>query len=77
MMKRLFCTFVFLALAAAQHVSAATAAPFPGLPTNGTVLSQPTQIMLLMTLLTLLPAIIMSITPFLGSLSSFIFFGRP
>ena len=54
-----------LLVLAALPLSAATAAPFPGLPANGTMLSQPTQIILLLTLLTMIPAIVMSITPFL------------
>jgi flagellar biosynthetic protein FliP len=40
-------------------------APFPGLPLNGAAVSQPMQIIILLTLLTILPAIVMSITPFL------------
>jgi flagellar biosynthetic protein FliP len=66
-MKRLLAVAAFLAgaLETGTHLSAATTAPFPGLPSGGTMLSQPTQIVILMTLLTLLPAIIMSITPFL------------
>lgn len=44
---------------------AASAATVPGLPANGTILSEPTQIILMLTLLTMLPAIVMSITPFL------------
>ncbi len=47
--------------ALALPVRAATAPPVPG----QNVLSTPMQIILLMTLLTLLPAIIMSVTPFL------------
>jgi flagellar biosynthetic protein FliP len=43
----------------------AAAIPFPGLPANGAAVSQPMQIIILLTLLTVLPAIIMSITPFL------------
>lgn len=55
-----------IALLVAVFAPAASAAtPFPGLPSNGTILSEPMQVLLLLTLLTLLPAIVMSITPFL------------
>lgn len=43
----------------------AASTPFPGLPANGAPVSQPMQIIILLTLLTVLPAIVMSITPFL------------
>jgi flagellar biosynthetic protein FliP len=43
----------------------AASSPLSGLPVDGTKLSQPMQIILLLTLLTVLPAIVMSITPFL------------
>ncbi len=61
-MKRLV---VLAGLWSGASLLAAPATPFPGLPSNGTVLSEPTQIILLLTLLTMLPAIVMSITPFL------------
>ena len=55
---------LFALMAAPIH--AATASSAPGvLPTNVKDLSTPMQIVILMTLLTLLPAIVMSITPFL------------
>jgi len=52
-----------LFFAAAAH--GATTVPFPGLPGGGVALSQPMQIIITLTLLSLLPAIVMSITPFL------------
>lgn len=58
-MRRLF----FLAMAALP-LAAAPAAP-PSLLPGGKELGAPMQIIVLMTLLTLLPAIVMSITPFL------------
>jgi len=44
---------------------ALAATPFPGLGGTGATVSQPMQIIILLTLLTVLPAIVMSITPFL------------
>ena len=60
MMRRLFAFLLF-----GLPMLAAPAAAFPGLPANGTMLSEPTQVILLLTLLTLLPGVVMSITPFL------------
>jgi flagellar biosynthesis protein FliP len=54
-----------LLLVAGLPLFAASTTPVPGLPANGTILSEPTQIILMLTLLTMLPAIVMSITPFL------------
>ena len=60
-MKRCLCL-----LALALRVSAATPSPLPSLlPAGQSSLSTPMQIIILMTVLTLLPAIVMSITPFL------------
>ena len=60
-MKRCLCLF-----ALALRVSAATPSPLPSLlPAGQSSLSTPMQIIILMTVLTLLPAIVMSITPFL------------
>lgn len=56
---------LLLLLAGTPLMAASSTASLPGLPTNGTVLSQPTQIVILLTLLTMVPAIVMSITPFL------------
>ena len=69
-MKRLFQLIVFLLVAAAVARAAQPASPGP-LPLfgisaqNGTTLSVPMQIVILLTLMTLLPAAVMSITPFL------------
>ncbi|HEX9012060.1 MAG TPA: flagellar type III secretion system pore protein FliP [Anaerolineaceae bacterium] len=54
-------------LAAALPVPALAAAPggFPGISVNGSGVTVPMQIVLLLTLLTMLPAVVMSITPFL------------
>jgi len=61
--RRLFCCL--LLPAALSAAGARAAAPLQALPALPKDLSTPMQIIILMTLLTLLPAIIMSITPFL------------
>lgn len=59
------CLGILLLLFARTVPAASPAAPFPGLTTNGTSVSAPMQIVILLTVLTVLPAAIMSITPFL------------
>src|ERR1700688_145592 len=57
---------VMLLFALALPVEAATPSPLPSLlPAGQSSLSTPMQIVILMTVLTLLPAILMSLTPFL------------
>ena len=65
-MKRFLAVFAaFLAPLALSAAAPLITVPVPGLPAGGAVVSQPMQIIILLTLLTLLPAIVMSITPFL------------
>lgn len=54
-----------LAAAPAKPAAAPVLAPFGVTATGGSALSAPTQIVLLLTVLTLLPALVMSVTPFL------------
>ncbi len=65
MMRRAGMLGTLLLLIAPAVPAASTPMPFPGLTTNGASVSAPMQIIILMTVLTVLPAAIMSITPFL------------
>lgn len=57
--------FLLLMMSAAMAFGARSSSPRTGISTDGTTLSLPMQIALSLTLMVLLPAVVMSITPFL------------